>query len=93
MSNFKALKIRCTVDSSPCYGQLTHAHIGGDAAHINIRHQLLLDDLLQRCSAQLGVIEKRGVRVYVGVDALFHDLTAGVDLVLEVRVELSISNA
>ena len=79
--------------SFPCYGQLTHAHIGGDAAHVNIRHQLLLDDLLQRCSAQLGVIEKSGVRVNVWVDALFHYLTAGVDLVLEVQVELSISYA
>ena len=65
---------------------LTNTDIGGDAADVEVSHLLVLDDLLQRGLAHLGVVKEGGVGVHLGVDPLVDD--PGLGMHLEVRMQL-----
>ena len=65
---------------------LTHAHVGGDAAHVHVGHLLLLDHLLKGGLAKLRVVEECGVGVHLGVDPLVDHAALGVHLQLLVQL-------
>ena len=70
--------------SNSPWTQLTNTDIGGDAADVEVSHLLVLNDLLERGLAHLGVVKEGGVGVHLGVDPLVDD--PGLGMNLEVRM-------
>ena len=64
--------------------QLTNTDISGYAADVEITHLLILNELLQRGFAHLGVVKEGGVGVNLRVDPLMDD--PGLGMHLEVRM-------
>ena len=64
--------------------QLTNTDVSGNAADVEVAHLLVLDELLKRGLAHLGVVKEGGVGVHLGVDPLVDD--PGLGMHLEVRM-------
>ena len=58
----------------------THAHIGGDAANVDVSAALLPDDVVQDGLGHFLVVEEGRVGVDQGVDPLVHRLGVRVHL-------------
>ena len=71
---------KCCIILSNTFRKLTNTDIGGDAADVQINHLLVLDDLLKRGLAHLGVVKEGGVGVHLRVDSLVDDPGLGVHL-------------